>query len=312
MSTRLDPRSLLTMLALLIAATAAAQVRPSVLTSATPYGLQRGTTVTLVVDGANLEGATEVLFSDAGLTGSIDRYEDLGADIRERQPGETGAVIQDKATKGRLAITVTAAGTVPAGRHGFRVRTPLGTTSFMPLWVGEDPEAREAEPNDDLAQSQALTAPVTVNGWLGMLEDVDVYRVRARGGRDLVLKITASPLGSNADAAIAVLDERGETIAVNDDFGIARDPLLVYRPDRDRQQPGRRRPPPLPADPRRGSRRDVGVPAGPAGQRRRRAEGDRRQPWRLSSRARRCAVARAALRRPGRRTGTRARARGAT
>jgi hypothetical protein len=235
MSTRLDPRSLLTMLALLIAATAAAQVRPSVLTSATPYGLQRGTTVTFVVDGANLEGATEVLFSDAGLTGSIDRYEDLGADIRERQPGETGAVIQDKATKGRLAITVTAAGTVPAGRHGFRVRTPLGTTSFMPLWVGEDPEAREAEPNDDLAQSQALTAPVTVNGWLGMLEDVDVYRVRARGGRDLVLKITASPLGSNADAAIAVLDERGETIAVNDDFGIARDPLLVYRPDRDRE-----------------------------------------------------------------------------
>ena len=73
-----------------------------------------------------LEGATEVLFSDAGLTGSIDRYEDLGADIRERQPGETGAVIQDKARKGRLAITVTAAGAVPVGRHGFRVRTPLG------------------------------------------------------------------------------------------------------------------------------------------------------------------------------------------
>jgi hypothetical protein len=235
MITRLGLCSLLTMLALLVASTAAAQVRPSVLTSATPYGLQRGTTVTFVVDGANLEGATEVLFSHAGLTGSIGGYEDLGADIRERQPGETGAVIQDKATKGRLAITVTAAGTVPVGRQGFRVRTPLGTTSFMPLWVGEDLEAREAEPNDDLAQSQALTAPVTVNGWLGMLEDVDVYRVRARGGRDLVLKITAAPLGSNADAAIAVLDERGEMIAANDDFGIARDPLLVYRPDRDRE-----------------------------------------------------------------------------
>lgn len=235
MITRLGLRSLLTALALAFAATAAAQVRPSVLTSATPYGLQRGTTVTFVVDGANLEGATEVLFSDVGLTGRIDAYEDLGADIRERQPGETGAIIQDKARKGRLAITVTAAGAVPVGRHGFRVRTPLGTTSFMPLWVGEDPEAPETEPNDDLAQSQPLIAPVTVNGWLGMLEDVDVYRVRARGGRDLVLKITASALGSNADAAIAVLDERGGPIAANDDFGIARDPLLVYRPDRDRE-----------------------------------------------------------------------------
>ena len=129
MMSRLTLRSLLMALTLLIAATAAAQVRPSVLTSATPYGLQRGTTATFVVDGANLEGATEVLFSDAGLTATIDRYEDLGADIRERQPGETGAVIQDKARKGRLAITVTAAGTIQVGRHGFRVRTPLGTTS---------------------------------------------------------------------------------------------------------------------------------------------------------------------------------------
>ena len=78
MMSRLTLRSLLMTLTLLIAATAAAQVRPSVLTSATPYGLQRGTTATFVVDGANLEGATEVLFSDAGLTATIDRYEDLG------------------------------------------------------------------------------------------------------------------------------------------------------------------------------------------------------------------------------------------
>jgi hypothetical protein len=228
-------RSLPLVLALLVAADVQAQVRPAVLTSATPYGLQRGSTVTFVVDGANLEGASEVLFSDAGLRGSIDAYEDLGADIRVRQPGETGAIIQDKATKGRLTLTVTAGATAPIGRHGFRVRTPLGTTSFMPLWVGEDPEAREAEPNDDIALSQALTTPVTVNGWLGMLEDVDVYRVHARAGRDLVLKITASPLGSNADAAVTLLDAGGGVLAANDDVGIARDPLLVYRPDRDRE-----------------------------------------------------------------------------
>ena len=55
-------------LVLLAAADAEAQVRPAVVTSATPYGLQRGSTVTFVVDGANLEGASEVLCSDPGLT----------------------------------------------------------------------------------------------------------------------------------------------------------------------------------------------------------------------------------------------------
>jgi hypothetical protein len=216
------------------AADSPAQVRPSVLTAATPYGLQRGTSARIVVDGANLEGASAVLFSDAGLTATIETYEALGADIRVRQTGETGAIIQDRAQKGRLVLTVTAATSVPVGRHGFRVRTPLGTTSFMPLWVGEDPEAQEAEPNDTAREAQVLPTPVTVNGWLGMLEDVDVYRVRARAGRDLVFRVIATPLGSNADVLLTLLDLEGATLASNDDFGEFRDPLLVYRPESDR------------------------------------------------------------------------------
>jgi hypothetical protein len=212
-----------------------AQVRPSVLSSGTPYGIERGTSVRVVVDGANLEGASDVICSDPGLTANIETYEDLGADIRVRQPGETGAVIQDLARKGRLVLTVTAAPSVPVGRHGFRVRTPLGTTSFVPLWVGEDPEAQEAEPNDSALEAQPLQTPVTVNGWLGMLEDVDVYRVRARANRDLVFRVVAVPLGSNADVVVTLLDADGALLASNDDFGSSRDSLLVYRPETDRE-----------------------------------------------------------------------------
>jgi hypothetical protein len=221
-------------IAALMVSHAHAQVRPSVLTGATPYGIQRGTSVRVMVEGANLEGASGVLFSDPGLTAVIEKYEDLGVDLRVRQPGETGAVIQDRAQKGRLALTVTAAATVPVGRHGFRVRTPLGTTSFIALWVGDDPEALEREPNDSARDAQALSTPVTVNGWLGMLEDVDVYRVTARAGRDLVVRVIAVPLGSNADVAVTLLDQEGAELAANDDFGLSRDPLLIYRSDRDR------------------------------------------------------------------------------
>jgi hypothetical protein len=212
---------------------AAAQTRPSVLTGMTPYGLQRGTSAMFRVDGANLAGADQVLFTDPGLTATIIGYEDLGADVRVMQPGETGAVIQDRAQKGRLSLTIAASRGVPLGRHGFRVRTPLGTTSFMPLWVGEDPERLEQEPNDELGQANELPTPVTVNAWLGVLEDVDVYRVRARAGEDLVARITAAPIGSSVDAVVTLLDAEGRPLAGNDDFGPSRDALAVYRPTAD-------------------------------------------------------------------------------
>ncbi|MBK5297644.1 MAG: hypothetical protein JJE40_10840 [Vicinamibacteria bacterium] len=212
---------------------ATGQTRPSSLTSLTPYGIERGTTATFTVDGANLAGADTVVFTDPGLSAQIASYEDLGADIRVRQTGETGAIIQDRAQKGRLTLTITAAAGVPLGRHGFRVRTPLGTTSFIAMWVGEDPETSEQEPNDWPADATAVTAPVTVNAWLGALEDVDVFRVHARAGEDLVAKITASPIGSNVDTLVTILDVNGQTLATNDDFGATRDSLAAYRPSQD-------------------------------------------------------------------------------
>lgn len=215
------------------AGSAGAQTRPAALTSLTPYGIQRGTSATFTVDGANLEGADAVIFTDPGLSATISGYEDRGADIRVRQPGETGAIIQDRAQKGRLTIEVSARASVPIGRHGFRVRTPLGTTSFMALWVGDDPETAESEPNDQAADATAVAAPVTVNGWLGVLEDVDVFRVRARAGEDLVAKVTASPIGSSVDTVVSILDPDGRTLASNDDFGATRDSLVVHRPTAD-------------------------------------------------------------------------------
>ena len=41
----------------------------------------------------------------------------------------------------------------------------------------------------------ALTAPVTVNGSLIKEGDVDDYRVDARAGRDLVVRVLATALG---------------------------------------------------------------------------------------------------------------------
>jgi hypothetical protein len=37
----------------------------------------------------------------------------------------------------------------------------------MPIWVGAEPEQVETEPNDDVAQANEVSAPVTVNAALG-------------------------------------------------------------------------------------------------------------------------------------------------
>ena len=75
------------------AATAGAQVRPPVIANAAPYGVQRGTTASVTVDGTNLGDADAVLFSDAGLSARIVSVADFGPDVPVRRPGDTGAPI---------------------------------------------------------------------------------------------------------------------------------------------------------------------------------------------------------------------------
>jgi hypothetical protein len=57
--------------------------------------------VTLTLEGANIAGTDQVVFDVPGLSATIGEYKDLGADVRKRMPGETGAIIQDKARRRR-------------------------------------------------------------------------------------------------------------------------------------------------------------------------------------------------------------------
>jgi hypothetical protein len=216
-----------------VAAPVVAQTRPPVLFSVRPYGIQRGTTATFTVEGANIASADRVIFSTPGLTATLGPYEDRGPDIRERKPGETGAIIQDKAQKARLTLTITATPDAPLGRQGFRVHTPLGTSSFMPLWVGSEREQTESEPNDEPGLATPVDTPATVNGLLEKEGDVDLYRVNAHAGRDVVVRIVATPIGSETDTKVSVLAPDGKELASNDDFTGGRDSLLVYRPLQD-------------------------------------------------------------------------------
>ncbi len=210
-----------------------AQTRPPVLTGIYPFGMQRGTTATFTLDGANIADADSVVFDVPGLSGTVGAPIDVGADIRVLNPGETGAVIQDKARKAKMVLTVTASADVPAGRHALRLHTPLGTSSLATIWIGAEPELTEREPDDSPQQPMVVAAPVTVNGTLDPEGDQDFYRVDAHAGRDLVVRIIAAPIGSALDSTVSVMTPDGKVLATNDDFEGSRDSLLTYRPAAD-------------------------------------------------------------------------------
>jgi len=86
------------------------------------------------------------------------------------------------------------------------------------LAVGNEPETLEREPNDTIAQAQAVSLPITINGHIdGGLKasgnsDEDYFHFHASKGERLNIDVAASRLGSALDSVIEVLDAQGNPI----------------------------------------------------------------------------------------------------
>ncbi len=101
-----------------------------------------------------------------------------------------------------------------------RLRVPCagGVLAAPALFASGDlPEMLEAEPNDDGAQAQMLTMPVTINGRIDRPGDRDLFRFHAAAGSKLTLRVTAQQLGSPLDAVVSVSDSAGKELLVIDD-----------------------------------------------------------------------------------------------
>jgi hypothetical protein len=204
---------------------ASAQTRPPTLVSVTPYGVQRGRTVTFTIEGRNLTGATLLLFDDPGIAAGIVQVTDLGPDKIQRPAFSTVALIEDVARKNQITAEVTIDPATPTGRHTLRVKTPLGSSNVGVFMIGALSEIVETEPNDTSAQ--AIELPVTINGVLGIANDNDLYRFEARAGQQIVFEVTGSAIRSSLDSTLTLTDESGQVLASNEDFN-GRDSLLAH------------------------------------------------------------------------------------
>lgn len=171
-------------------------------TQVLPRGVQRGAEVDLVLTGANLEDAEEVILYDTGL-------EILGFEIPADANGR------------RVNLKVRVAADCPIGTQRMRIRTRTGLSDLQNVYVGALPIVEEVEPNTDFSAPQEIVLNSTVHGRVDS-EDVDYYAVNCTAGQRLTVEVFGMRLGGPYagnffDPYIAILNADRFELAVSDD-----------------------------------------------------------------------------------------------
>lgn len=121
------------------------------------------------------------------------------------------------------------------GIREFRVFMPHGPSSLGLIVVVRDPVVNETEPNDSLAQAQAVSLPATLCGTISPKENVDFFKFKVGAGQAWTFHMTCQRLSikltthtTHGDPMLVLRNAAGTVLAMNDNT-FAADPLLHYR-----------------------------------------------------------------------------------
>ncbi len=230
MSHRLTPFLGLAVVTLAVCPAVLAQTAPPTLQRVSPSGAQRGTRVSLTVEGTNIAGATRFIFSEPGFSASNIAVKELPVEKPMTPKGvvRTDAPIEDKARRYQVTADLSIAPGVPHAVHAFRIETPIGVSNLLRFAVSSLAEIVEEEPNGPDA-AQKVTLPAVLVGSLGVAGDVDAYEFRARTGEEMVFQVVARPLGSRLDSIVRLLNGDGKLLGSSNDVDLSRDAVLTWR-----------------------------------------------------------------------------------
>ena len=177
-----------------------------------PRGVQRGTRRVMNFRGARLQETQQVFLYSSGVT--VDKIEQ----------------VDDSHVK----VTVTVAEDCRLGEHLAQLRTSSGISEYRSFFVGQLPETKEVEPNNDFATPQKLELNQTVTGTITP-EDVDYFQIQVKQGQRVSIEVEGIRLGNRlVDPFIAVLDEnRFELFANDDTLLLNQDCFLSFVPEQD-------------------------------------------------------------------------------
>ena len=209
---------------------AVAQVLPPTLDLIVPQGGKRGSTVRIMIEGTNLEDGKRLLFSRPGLRASILKSELLPKDPTQHS-GE-GATIADSPPRHRLTAEMNIQPDAGLGLYEFRLLTSLGTSNSLVFAVGSLDEMDERQIKAATKEVQLVQLPLTVQGKISAVGEVDEFAFKAEAGRQLVFAIMATELGSRLHAQLTLLDQGGRVLA-RKKKSHGKDPFLTHRFQKD-------------------------------------------------------------------------------
>jgi Bacterial pre-peptidase C-terminal domain len=176
---------------------------------AVPLGVAPGATTKVTVRGLKLDGATEVKFTDAGVTAKV-VSKGKATVPNMQEPARVGDT--------QVEVEVTLPKEFKEAKAEFAVVTPDGETKPHALLVETTlPVVAEKEPNNGFRQAQPLPLPGAVDGMIAQPQDVDTYRIEGKAGQQLVAEVLAARLGSALDSFLTLYDADGQQLASNDD-----------------------------------------------------------------------------------------------
>ncbi|MEM7479102.1 MAG: PPC domain-containing protein, partial [Planctomycetota bacterium] len=159
-----------------------------------PTGFQSGIDSAVVITGARLGDAKELLFYDAGVE-----------------------VTEFKAEGNKVTAKLKIAADCEPGLHAFRVGTETGISNLRYFGVSPLTQVNEEEENSDFESPQPIPLNSTVNGVV-QTEDVDYYAVDLQAGQKLTVEIEGLRLGTEFfDPFVAILDANRFEVARSDD-----------------------------------------------------------------------------------------------
>ena len=195
-------------------ATAWAQTLPVArLYSAFPCGGKLGTSFDVTISGLDLEGASKLHFSTAGIT-AIQKTVPPGL-------GETGP----QGVPNQFTITIAA--DAKPGICEVRALGKYGVSNPRSFVVGTQNELTETEPNNTPAQALEVPLGTVVNGQSNAATDQDYFKFAAKQGQRVIVDCWAYRLDSRMDATLILFDASGKELERNRDTN-RRDPLLDF------------------------------------------------------------------------------------
>ncbi len=158
-----------------------------------PPGGRAGSTVEVAVAGVDLDDATRIYFSHAG--------------------------IKSAPAKDSNKFTVTIGAEAPPGLYEARVVGRYGVSNPRVFVVGDLPETVEPSGNNSAESAAIIASGTTVNGRVSA-NAVDYFKLTAKQGQRLLIECVAKAIDSRMDTVLSLVDANGRELERNRRGGV--------------------------------------------------------------------------------------------